>query len=189
MGLLTSYRKGFRMKNHPVSSLCPVCGVDNACDGDEPCTAFKCVCGAFLSNERNEVRQYLAHGLSAFEGMDFAQAIMQIETVTAGETLEQMQARIYGTPLSVFARRVLATLCQFEAMSAAEDKEMLDGMEFAQFHAVEVRADDPDLPAMGADFITPTTRHFVIVDQYNNAAGRVLMYDQYATFTYSIITG
>ena len=32
-----------------LSSVCPYCGVDNACEGDEPCVSFKCVCGMMVT--------------------------------------------------------------------------------------------------------------------------------------------
>lgn len=89
--------------------------------------------------------------------------------------------------LSTFERRAIATVCMLENMSAADDPP--DDGELIQYHAKEVPSDDPRLPADIHRFTTAPGRYFVIVDQYGNAAGCLSVYDDAATFFYSVITG
>jgi hypothetical protein len=93
------------------------------------------------------------------------------------------------TNVSTFAARTIAHVISFEQSSTAGDEGYLEGGELVQFHAEEVASDDPHLPANIHALSNCEGRYFLICDQYGSAAGCLAIYDEAATFCYSIITG
>lgn len=93
------------------------------------------------------------------------------------------------TNVSTFAAHTIAHVISFEQSSTAEDEGYLEEEELVQFHAEEVASDDPHLPANIHALSNCEGRYFLICDQYGSAVGCLAIYDEAATFCYSIITG
>ncbi len=96
------------------------------------------------------------------------------------------------TPLreaSIFTRRVIASVCMLEQMTAASDPSRMFDHEIAQFHAEEVASDSPYLPAGIHAVSKQAGRYYVIKDNEGAAHGSLAVYDEATTFIYSVITG